>query len=502
MVLRSAEDNAPGMLNVRDFGSKGDGITDDTTAIRQAAEAANQQRRTLFFPAGRYIVSSGGFDIDANRTGWWGDGAEIHLTHALPGGYLIRLFSTASYETARANNRAALYGLAITGGGLGPAREYPDTTAIMYGDDKHDTNSLFTTEHVSVDGFAYAIGFRGNVYMWQMEKCYIRGGRILVPAGLKNFGERMVVRDSVLADTTYQVTEFKSGYWFFENVSFDNIPIRIAGDAVAWFTGCHFENAGGHAPYRYLSIDIENGVPGEAHITSSNVVNNPPTDKEYWDQPLFWVHSDIRNDRGLHIQNVRMPNSNTYRSELSEGSRVLVGGGGRVNASGVTTFTQTGSQWVLSRYESLLVNPGFEEGVNGWTNTGSSGGQWAADGSRPRVGRQALRLTSTAGRIATAGQTFPVAPGRHVSANVWLRHVVQGRGALEVLLIWLDVAGNPIGHTGSLVSVTANTDWTLRTVMAPDPAPAGTTRATILFCTQAASGTVTSWVDEVLVTVL
>jgi hypothetical protein len=502
MVLRSAEDNAPGMLNVRDFGSKGDGITDDTTAIRQAAEAANQQRRTLFFPAGRYIVSNGGFDIDANRTGWWGDGAEIHLTHALPGGYLIRLFSTASYETARANNRAALYGLAITGGGLGPAREYPDTTAIMYGDDKHDTNSLFTTEHVSVDGFAYAIGFRGNVYMWQMEKCYIRGGRILVPAGLKNFGERMVVRDSVLADTTYQVTEFKSGYWFFENVSFDNIPIRIAGDAVAWFTGCHFENAGGHAPYRYLSIDIENGVPGEAHITSSNVVNNPPTDKEYWDQPLFWVHSDIRNDRGLHIQNVRMPNSNTYRSELSEGSRVLVGGGGRVTASGVTTFTQTGSQWVLSRYESLLVNPGFEEGVNGWTNTGSSGGQWAADGSRPRVGRQALRLTSTAGRIATAGQTFPVAPGRHVSANVWLRHVVQGRGALEVLLIWLDVAGNPIGHTGSLVSVTANTDWTLRTVMAPDPAPAGTTRATILFCTQAASGTVTSWVDEVLVTVL
>lgn len=42
------------MTNVRAFGAKGDGITDDTTAIRNAAQDAFANHRTLYFPAGTY----------------------------------------------------------------------------------------------------------------------------------------------------------------------------------------------------------------------------------------------------------------------------------------------------------------------------------------------------------------------------------------------------------------------------------------------------------------
>ena len=44
-------------INVRDYGAKGDGTTDDTEAIRQAVLENIMLHRTLYFPAGTYLVS-------------------------------------------------------------------------------------------------------------------------------------------------------------------------------------------------------------------------------------------------------------------------------------------------------------------------------------------------------------------------------------------------------------------------------------------------------------
>jgi hypothetical protein len=56
-----------GVLNVRDFGAKGDGVTDDTAAINEAIAASTPtpntgdfwgQAKIVFFPAGTYIISA------------------------------------------------------------------------------------------------------------------------------------------------------------------------------------------------------------------------------------------------------------------------------------------------------------------------------------------------------------------------------------------------------------------------------------------------------------
>ena len=43
-------------VNVKDFGVKGDGITDDTSGIKNAISYCEENKIDLFFPKGKYLV--------------------------------------------------------------------------------------------------------------------------------------------------------------------------------------------------------------------------------------------------------------------------------------------------------------------------------------------------------------------------------------------------------------------------------------------------------------
>jgi len=50
--------NASKLVNIKDYGAVGDGITDDTAAIKTAIEELNENGGALYFPIGTYLVSA------------------------------------------------------------------------------------------------------------------------------------------------------------------------------------------------------------------------------------------------------------------------------------------------------------------------------------------------------------------------------------------------------------------------------------------------------------
>lgn len=73
---RAAQDRTAEIINVKDYGAKGDGTTDDTTAIKAAMAAG--VGKTVYLPAGTYKVSGNPTIIHSN-TRVVGDGREVSI---------------------------------------------------------------------------------------------------------------------------------------------------------------------------------------------------------------------------------------------------------------------------------------------------------------------------------------------------------------------------------------------------------------------------------------
>ena len=96
--------NSSKYLNVRSYGAKGDGTTDDTAAIQKAVNAAKNGQKTVFFPAGFYNVKGSvtvpvGVDIEGITTATCGAVQNIYdaSDKKLAAGYTSDLFNKDTY---------------------------------------------------------------------------------------------------------------------------------------------------------------------------------------------------------------------------------------------------------------------------------------------------------------------------------------------------------------------------------------------------------------------
>ena len=150
-VLRTVQDELRDHISVKQFGARGDGITDDTAAILAATTAA--VGRALYFPSGTYLISQP-IPLDNNST-VYGDGE----------GSLIKLVDSGkSGFTATGKYNVVVRDLAIL-------CDHAGTVAYIAG-------VLLTNCSKSKVLNVTCIGLSwGGVLLWSSSQCLIHGCR-------------------------------------------------------------------------------------------------------------------------------------------------------------------------------------------------------------------------------------------------------------------------------------------------------------------------------------
>jgi len=64
----TAISNTDGVVNVKDYGAKGDGATNDSKAVGKALAASQKNNQTLYFPAGQYNLNNVSFTVNTSLT--------------------------------------------------------------------------------------------------------------------------------------------------------------------------------------------------------------------------------------------------------------------------------------------------------------------------------------------------------------------------------------------------------------------------------------------------
>lgn len=113
-IVRSVQSKLDDFADVRDFGAVGDGITDDTNAINRAlfqlycVQANSAVRRSLYFPAGTYLVSSSIIiPAYAKLVGEGADCSIIQLVSASPVDYVAQFGDSAQQTGVNIGNNGA-----------------------------------------------------------------------------------------------------------------------------------------------------------------------------------------------------------------------------------------------------------------------------------------------------------------------------------------------------------------------------------------------------------
>ncbi len=153
---RSVQTKLSESISVKDFGAKGDGITDDTNAITSAiAFAASVSGGTLKFPAGTYLISSAlGVSAQSNIA-FVGDGASASIiknTSSSGNAFTLNNSSNISFNNIGITASSVSTGIAISMIGAGTV------TNILF-------NGCAVTNHrtgVSCTGSGGVIGLVAN----------------------------------------------------------------------------------------------------------------------------------------------------------------------------------------------------------------------------------------------------------------------------------------------------------------------------------------------------
>lgn len=159
-----------GIVDVKSYGAKGDGVTDDTYAIQRALDHGG----TVYMPAGKYMISKG-LVVNCETTTFRGAGARswlIAMDSFPAGGTMVTFYSKGDFLSRR--NRVQTHGNFTLQGTI---KDYPsslpDITGMKLAGDKN-TSFEGQTDCQQFENIVFQWMKRGLNYGSHSYKCILR----------------------------------------------------------------------------------------------------------------------------------------------------------------------------------------------------------------------------------------------------------------------------------------------------------------------------------------
>lgn len=188
-VARSAQSKFQDVVSVKDFGAAGDGATDDTAAINAALASIATTGGTLYFPAGKYVVSGSGLSLDQSGLSSGDTLTRVNLLGAGMGN--TEIYYTGSGSALTYTGAATLPGLLA----------YAQIEKIRFQGTSTTTAALvglyvsygaqIAIRDCLMENFYYGLSL-SNCYSMEINNCIIIGNSIGVYAqavGASNFND-------------------------------------------------------------------------------------------------------------------------------------------------------------------------------------------------------------------------------------------------------------------------------------------------------------------------
>ena len=296
-------------INVKDFGAKGDGVTDDTTAIRAAFNYAGiLSSAKIFFPAGTYLTGScsmpGNIYVDASKA--------VFVRPLTSKTFFQNSLGISTTDGLGVNGYAGNGNIVWHGGVFQGGGQYGTSQSFQFFSFGHARN--ITVEN------AIFYDHCGNGHA--IELAGVEGVRIL-DCSFLGFNASYMEGDTPATATTREAVQLEclvsSGFWF---ANYDYTPTRFVTVEGCRFapnpdTGlpAHKVAVGGHAAARPSS--------GEAHIHDVSVVNNIFEGVSYscvravgWENVVFSCNKNYSVARMFVLDGVLAANVNAQSGEV------------------------------------------------------------------------------------------------------------------------------------------------------------------------------------------
>jgi hypothetical protein len=271
-------------FNVRDFGAKGDGKADDTTAIQNAIDAAAQELGTVYLPEGVYLCSTIRLRPQTGLVG--------HPTwnYRSPGGAVLRLSDAKArclLDMTGATG-STVNGLCLDGQRLGDGIH-----GLLVDKPEYKVEDAFRIERCQIGRFT-GDGVRLNrIWCFSVRHCMICYNR--------QNGLRLRGWDGFLLDNWFSGNG-AAGYGAYE----ENASITMTGNRIEWnraggiviYGGSHYNITGNY-------IDRSGGpgislLGGDGHCSVFTIVGNV-----IYRSGAPWSELDPKDSSHARFENVR-----------------------------------------------------------------------------------------------------------------------------------------------------------------------------------------------------